>query len=111
MAHVPYVPFKDLFSPSPTPSSPSPQVTPLKVELGLSKEENPFAISRPRAGELSIRSSLRAPTSGFSNGGAPALPPPPGALASIRGQSPFKRGAEQYSSLRPQVKIYIKCTT
>ena len=36
------------------------KVTPLKVDLALGvKEENPFAIQRPRAGEIGARSSLR----------------------------------------------------
>ena len=68
------------------------KVTPLKVELGLTiKEENPFAISRPRPGDAGgVRSSLR---------GVPAAMPQ---LQVIKGQSPFKRGTEQYASLRPQ---------
>ena len=67
------------------------KVTPLKVELGLSKEENPFAISRPRPGDAGgVRSSLR---------GVPTAMPQ---LQVIKGQSPFKRGTEQYASLRPQ---------
>lgn len=67
------------------------KVTPLKVELGLSKEENPFAISRPRPGDTGgVRSSLR---------GVPVAMPQ---LQVIKGQSPFKRGTEHYASLRPQ---------
>ena len=67
------------------------KVTPIKVELGLQKEENPFAISRPRPGDVAgVRSSLR---------GVPTALPQ---LQVIKGQSPFKRGTEQYASLRPQ---------
>lgn len=68
------------------------KVTPLKVELGLIKEENPFAISRPRPGGDvgGPRASLRG------------LPGANVGLGVIKGQSPFKRGTEQYSSLRPQ---------
>lgn len=67
------------------------KVTPLKEELGLvAREELPFAIQRPRPGDGGARGSLRG------------LPGPQG-LASIKGQSPFKRGSEQYNSLRPQV--------
>jgi len=66
------------------------KVTPLKEELGLvAREELPFAIQRPRPGDGGARGSLRG------------LPGPQG-LASIKGQSPFKRGSEQYNSLRPQ---------
>ena len=54
------------------------KVTPIKVELGLQKEENPFAISRPRPGDVAgVRSSLR---------GVPAALPQ---LQVIKGQSPL----------------------
>jgi len=48
-----------------------------KVEVGV--VENPFAIARPRPGD--VRSSMRG-------------------LGEIKGASPFKRGGQEYSSLR-----------
>eukprot|EP00092_Neocalanus_flemingeri_P015156 GFUD01016373.1.p1 GENE.GFUD01016373.1~~GFUD01016373.1.p1 ORF type:complete len:616 (+),score=177.51 GFUD01016373.1:77-1924(+) len=48
-----------------------------KVEVGV--VENPFAIARPRPGDL--RASMRG-------------------LGEIKGASPFKRGGQEYSSLR-----------
>jgi len=47
------------------------------------KEDNPFAIERPKAGDAGMRSSMR--------GGIPG---------EIKGLSPFKRGNSSYSSLR-----------
>jgi len=47
------------------------------------KEDNPFAIQRPKAGDPGLRSSMRGVIPG-----------------EIKGLSPFKRGGSSYSSLR-----------